>query len=52
MGVTVGIDSHKSSLAVAVLDDLGRPVGAREFANNPQEHESSGDGSTRTAPLD
>jgi len=39
MGVTVGIDSHKSSLAVAVLDDLGRLVGVREFANNPEEHE-------------
>ncbi|MDQ3915236.1 MAG: transposase [Actinomycetota bacterium] len=40
MGVTVGIDSHKSSLAVAVLDDLGRPLGVREFANNPKEHEN------------
>lgn len=40
MGVTVGIDSHKSSLAVAVLDDLGRPLGVREFANNATEHEN------------
>jgi transposase len=40
MGVAVGIDSHKSSLAVAVLDDLGRPVGVREFGNNPKEHEN------------
>lgn len=40
MGVTVGIDSHKSSLAVAVLDELGRPLGVREFANNPKEHEN------------
>ena len=40
MGVTVGIDSHKSSLAVAVLDDLGRPLGVREFANNPKEHDN------------
>lgn len=40
MGVTVGIDSHKSSLAVAVLDDLGRLLGIREFANNPIEHEN------------
>jgi hypothetical protein len=39
MGVTVGIDSHKSSLAVAVLD-VGRPLGVREFANNPKEHEN------------
>ncbi len=40
MGVTVGIDSHKSSLAVAVLDDLGRPLGVREFANNSSEHQN------------
>ncbi|MGH2825903.1 MAG: IS110 family transposase [Actinomycetota bacterium] len=38
MGVTVGIDSHKSSLAVAVLDDLGHLLGVREFANNPKDH--------------
>ena len=40
MGVAVGIDSHKSSLAVAVIDDLGRELGVREFANNPKEHET------------
>lgn len=40
MGMTVGVDSHKSSLAVAVLDELGRPLGVREFANNPKEHET------------
>ena len=40
MGVVVGVDSHKSSLAVAVLDDLGRAVGIREFTNNLQGHES------------
>jgi transposase len=40
MGVTVRIDSHKSLLAVAVLDDLGGPLGVREFANNPTEHEN------------
>jgi transposase len=39
MSVAIGVDSHKSSLAVAVLDDLGRPVGAREFGNDPEEHE-------------
>lgn len=42
MGVTVGIDSHKNTLAVAVLDELGRPLGVREFANNPTEHEKLG----------
>jgi hypothetical protein len=31
MGVAVGVDSHKSSFAVAVLDEIGRPIGAREF---------------------
>lgn len=40
MGVAIGIDSHKSSLAVAVLDDLGRQVGVREFGNDPVEHEN------------
>jgi len=24
MGVAIGVDSHKSTLAVAVLDELGR----------------------------
>jgi hypothetical protein len=28
MGVAVGVDSHKSSLATAVLDELGGVVGA------------------------
>ena len=40
MGVAIGIDSHKSSLAVAVLDELERAVGIREFTNNLQGHES------------
>jgi len=40
MGVVIGIDSHKSSLAVAVLDELGRAVEVREFGNDPQEHEN------------
>jgi transposase len=39
MRVAVGIDSHKSSLAGAVLDNLGRAVGVREFTNDPQGHE-------------
>ncbi len=40
MGVVIGVDSHKSSLAVAVLDDLGRAVEVREFGNDPEEHEN------------
>jgi transposase len=40
MGVAIGIDSHKSSLAVGVLDDVGRVVGTREFANDGGGHRS------------
>lgn len=38
--VTVGVDSHKSSLAVAVLDDVGREIGVREFPNDAKGHDS------------
>lgn len=38
MGVTIGVDSHKSSLAVAALDELGRVVGVREFPNDGRGH--------------
>ena len=34
MDVAIGIDSHKSSLAAAVLDVLGRVIDAREFSND------------------
>jgi transposase len=40
MGVAIGVDSHKSSLAVAVLDEIGRSVGVREFSNDNQGHGS------------
>src|SRR5665809_141083 len=40
MGVAVGVDSHKSSLAIAVLDDLGRPIGVREFVNDSRGHDA------------
>jgi transposase len=36
--VTIGIDAHKSSLAVALVDELGRELAAREFANEPRAH--------------
>lgn len=39
MGVTIGVDSHKSSLAVAVLDEIGRPVEVREFSNDDRGHD-------------
>lgn len=38
MGVAVGVDSHKSSFAVAVLDEIGRPIGVREFNNDDDGH--------------
>jgi transposase len=40
MGVAVGVDSHKSSLAVATLDELGRVVGAKEFPNDARGHDA------------
>jgi hypothetical protein len=33
VGVLAGIDTHKDTLAVAVIDDAGRPVVATELAN-------------------
>jgi transposase len=36
--VAIGIDSHKSSLAAAAVDKLGRLVTKGQFANNPQGH--------------
>ena len=38
MGVAVGVDSHKLSFAVAVVDEIGRDVGVRQFPNNPKGH--------------
>lgn len=34
----VGIDTHKDSLAVCVVDELGNPVAERTFANDPAAH--------------
>lgn len=36
--MAIGIDSHKSSLAAAAVDELGRVVSKGQFANNPQGH--------------
>jgi transposase len=36
--VTIGIDAHKSSLAVCLVDELGRELAAREFGNHPRAH--------------
>lgn len=38
MGVAIGVDSHKSTLAVAVLDELGRVIGTEEFSNDGPGH--------------
>lgn len=40
MEVAIGIDSHKSSLAAAAVDELGRLVSKRQFVNNPHGHEA------------
>jgi transposase len=40
MGVAIGVDSHKSSLAVGVIDELGRVLAAREFPNDGRGHDS------------
>ena len=36
--VTIGIDAHKRSLAVCLVDELGRELAAGEFANEPRAH--------------
>lgn len=36
--VTIGVDAHKCSLAVCLVDELGRELAAREFANEPRAH--------------
>lgn len=38
MQVAVGVDSHKSTLAVAAVDALGVELGVREFRNEPSDH--------------
>ncbi len=37
--VHAGIDSHKRTLAVAVVDDAGRPQDIGEFRNDPRGHQ-------------
>lgn len=36
--VFVGIDTHKSTLAVCAVDELGRQLAVGEFANEPRGH--------------
>lgn len=40
MEVAIGVDSHKASLAAAVVDPLGRVLDAREFPNDPRGHQA------------
>ena len=36
--VTIGIDTHKATLAVSAIDPTGRETGARTFPNDRQGH--------------
>jgi len=38
MGASIGVDSHKGSLAAAAVDELGRVFGIKEFPNDPAGH--------------
>jgi transposase len=40
MEVAIGVDSHKGSLAAAVVDELGRVIEATEFPNHPKGHDA------------
>lgn len=39
MSVSIGIDSHKSTLAAAAVDELGRVLFVEEFGNDPGGHD-------------
>src|SRR3954452_24919684 len=34
----IGIDTHKATLAACAVDELGKPLDEREFANDPAGH--------------
>ena len=36
--VTIGIDTHKATLAVSAIDGTGRETGARTFPNDRRGH--------------
>lgn len=48
--VTVGIDAHKRSLAVALIDELGRELAHEQFGNDPEGHEALQAWVVRLAP--
>ncbi len=39
MGVVVGVDSHKEWVAAAAVDELGRTLEVRRFANDSRGHD-------------
>lgn len=41
MSVAIGVDSHKSSFAVGVLNEIGRPIEIREFSNDRRAHDTA-----------
>jgi transposase len=36
--ITVGVDTHKATLAACAVDELGRPLEERTFSNDPPGH--------------
>jgi transposase len=48
--VTIGIDAHKGSLAVALIDELGRELAHEQFGNDPDGHEALYTWVVRMAP--
>ena len=36
--ISVGIDTHKATLAACAVDELARPLEERTFSNDPQGH--------------
>jgi transposase len=40
LDVAIGVDSHKSTLAAAAVDELGRLLDARQFTNDEGGHEA------------
>ena len=48
--VTIGIDAHKSSLAVCLIDELGRELAARQFGNQPRAFRALHTWTARLAP--
>ena len=48
--VTFGIDAHKASLAVGLIDELGRELAHERFGNDPESHERLYAWAVRIAP--